>query len=153
MPVSFICPRVFLDGDLASACRNFWIWHGVTHISHDHYHIEPPRPTRVWSSNRSSSCVFVQRFTFNAIYPRNTLAIIFNTNIITVINCCHGVLTTTTTTINNQTTVTITSSSFVINNTGTAVITHWGVIRALTGERVTNGTLVRLPAPDVSRET
>ena len=26
----------------------------------------------------------------------------------------------------------------------TAVITHWGVIRALTGERVTNGTLVRL---------
>ena len=26
----------------------------------------------------------------------------------------------------------------------TAVVTHWGVIRALTGERVTNGTLVRL---------
>ena len=35
----------------------------------------------------------------------------------------------------------------------TAVITHWGVIRALTGERVTNGTLIRLPAADVSRET
>ena len=29
----------------------------------------------------------------------------------------------------------------------TAVITHWGVIRALTGERVTNGTLVRLAPP------
>lgn len=29
----------------------------------------------------------------------------------------------------------------------TAVITHWGVIRALTGERVTNGTLVRLDPP------
>ena len=29
----------------------------------------------------------------------------------------------------------------------TAVITHWGVIRALTGERVTNGTLIRLSAP------
>ena len=27
----------------------------------------------------------------------------------------------------------------------TAVVTHWGVIRALTGERVTNGTLIRLP--------
>ena len=26
----------------------------------------------------------------------------------------------------------------------TAIITHWGVIRALTGERVTNGTLVRI---------
>ena len=26
----------------------------------------------------------------------------------------------------------------------TAVITHWGVIRALTGERVANGTLIRL---------
>ena len=35
----------------------------------------------------------------------------------------------------------------------TAVVTHWGVIRALTGERVTNGTLVRFPAADVSRET
>ncbi len=30
---------------------------------------------------------------------------------------------------------------------GTAVITHWGVIRALTGERVTNGRLVRLAPP------
>ena len=29
----------------------------------------------------------------------------------------------------------------------TAVITHWGVIRALTGERVTNGTLTRLAPP------
>lgn len=28
-----------------------------------------------------------------------------------------------------------------------AVITHWGVIRALTGERVTNGRLVRLAQP------
>ena len=35
----------------------------------------------------------------------------------------------------------------------TAVVTHWGVIRALTGERVTNGTLIRLSAPYVSRET
>ena len=30
----------------------------------------------------------------------------------------------------------------------TAVITHWGVIRALTGERVTNGTLTRLAPPE-----
>ena len=29
----------------------------------------------------------------------------------------------------------------------TAVVTHWGVIRALTGERVTNGRLVRLALP------
>ncbi len=29
----------------------------------------------------------------------------------------------------------------------TAVVTHWGVIRALTGKRVTNGTLTRLPRP------
>ena len=29
----------------------------------------------------------------------------------------------------------------------TAVITHWGVIRALTGKRVTNGRLVRLAPP------
>ena len=29
----------------------------------------------------------------------------------------------------------------------TAVVTHWGVIRALTGKRVTNGRLVRLDPP------
>lgn len=32
-----------------------------------------------------------------------------------------------------------------------AAITHWGVIRALTGERVANGTLTRLNRPPVVR--